>query len=148
LPAVVNAVFRWNNQGQAFEFWFRGFPASFNTLVDLDPGDFYFFQATGTGTVSVPNPSSYTVPPPGGSFTVGVTGATGRTWSGNAIAEATIESAIPSGVSAIFRWNDGGQSFEFWFRGFPAAFDTLDAGIEHGKYYFFQAATGTVVPMP
>ncbi len=148
LPSVVNAVFQWSNTNQSFEFWFRGFPLGFSTLVDLHPGEFYFFQSSAQATVAVPNPTSYTVPGPGGNFTMSVTGAISKVWSGNVVLETGIAAAMPVGVSAIFHWNDAGQSFDFWFLGFPTSFDTLDAGLEHGKHYFFQGNAGTVVQMP
>ena len=41
------------------------------------------------------------------------------------------------------------QLFRFWFRGFPIGFNTLESGIVHGGYYFFQDATGgTLVQTP
>jgi len=153
LPVQVTAVFNWFNgpgtEAQSFKFWFRGFPDTFNTLQDLQPGNFYFFQVTGATSINVPNPNTYTVPPPGGSF-ITVAGANGRVWNGNDIAKpamgGTIPPGLPTGVTAVFRWKNSAQLFEFWFRGFPDSFNTLNAGVVRGGYYFFQAGEGIVVP--
>ena len=145
LPPTVTAVFNWVNGAQSFKFWFRGFPLSFNTLQDLQPGNYYFFQATGPTTITVPNPDTFPIPGPGGSFTT-VAGATGQLWRGSQVLAPAITASLPVGVTAVFGWDNPSQQFRFWFRGFPDNFNTLNPGIVHGGYYFFQAADGVNVP--
>jgi CSLREA domain-containing protein len=149
---VVSAVFRWENTSQQFQFWFRGFPDNFQTLQGgLQTGEFYFFQSPGNTTVTVPNGTLFTVPNPGQSFQT-LSGATGQLWSGSAVALAQLDDVtppgLPSAVSALFRWENTSQQFQFWFRGFPDNFQTLSAGLLHGEFYFFQASqSGIVITM-
>jgi len=59
LPGGVSAVFHWSNEAQSFQFWFRGFPVSFNTLPPmLAAGEFYFLQASMGQVVNVPAPAA------------------------------------------------------------------------------------------
>jgi len=52
LPDDVTAIFHWDAGVQAFLFWFRGFPASMNTLLNgLQRAEFYFFQAATAGLI-------------------------------------------------------------------------------------------------
>ncbi len=146
-PAEVTAVYQWNNNGQRFDFWFRGFPSLFNTLAGVEPGGFYFFQAGAVATITVPGAGAYTVPTPGGNFTTSE-GATGVVWSGSGIALDDLGSQLPATISAVFEWSTATQGFQFWFAGFPNAFNSLAEGVRHGRYYFFQAPAGVVVPTP
>ncbi len=148
---AVTALFGWNNADQRFDFWFRGFPLGFQTLTDgLETGGFYFFQSPGGTIVTVPNGTLYSVPGPGGSFPTSV-GATGRIWSGSAVSLAQMDDPAPPGlpaaVSAVFRWENSIQLFQFWFRGFPDNFQTLANGLVHGEHYFFQSNQVVQVPM-
>ena len=53
LPGAISAIFEWANESQAFKFWFRGFPPSFNTLSTVQAGRFYFFQSSAAANVAV-----------------------------------------------------------------------------------------------
>jgi len=148
----VTALFHWNNDEQRFDFWFRGFPIGFQTLAGgLETGKFYFFQSPSDGTVGIPNGNLFTLPQPGGSFTT-FAGATGQLWSGTDIPMTELDDAPPAGlpaaISALFSWSNQSQRFDFWFRGFPDAFQTLTEGIVRGRFYFFQSnQAGVQVPM-
>ncbi len=50
-------------------------------------------------------------------------------------------------ATAIFQSNDAARPFTFWFRGFPDNFQTLTAGIQPGRYYFFPTPAGQEIPM-
>ncbi len=152
LPPPVTALISWFNGGQSFRFWFRGFPPGFQTLNTLDPGSFYFFQVTGPTSIAVLFPDNFLVPAPGVPFNT-VQGATGQLWTGSLVTKPNIGAPVPTGlpaqITAVFGWDNPAQLFRFWFRGFPDNFNTLDSGLVHGRYYFFQDATGgTVVPTP
>jgi hypothetical protein len=144
----VTAIFWWNNVNQQFNFWFRGFPDSFQTLTSLEAGNYYFFQTTTTGGEIGNTGGSATLAAPGSTAFGTVAGANGWIWSGSAHPTNTL-GADPGiiAVTAIFSWNNTSQQFNFWFRGFPDSFQTVAPGIERGKYYFFQAPAGHTIPM-
>ena len=151
MPPEVTAIFQWNNSIQQFNFWFRGFPPSFQTLTPgLVPGGFYFFQATGSAVVSVPNEGSYVLPPagppPGNAFQ-SVPGATGQLWLGTEHKLDSLDALLPTSVTAVQAWNNTTQSFAFWFRGFPPTFHTLTGGLQRGNYYFFSTSTSQSITM-
>ena len=149
LPPSVTAVFVWDNNLQAFRFWFRGFPASMNTLSSIEPGMFALFQSTAAASISGPRADGFVLPNPGGSF-VTYFGTTGAIWAGSAagVSNVQLASLLPAEVSAVFEWDSPSQSFQFWFRGFPPGMNTLAAGLQRGRYYFFQGGSpGTTVPM-
>jgi hypothetical protein len=145
MPLAVTAIFEWDNPGQAFKFWFRGFPDNFNTLVGVSQGGFYFFQATGVTNITM-QPGAYTPPPPAVFDTVA--GARGQLWTGApklGPGGAGGISSLPAVISAVFLWDNPAQSFKFWFRGFPDGFQTL-TNVQSYRYYFFQSANaGTPV---
>ena len=148
LPLNVSAIFAWDNADQAFHFWFRGFPQSFQTLTTLEAGKYYFFQ-TATQGPTIANTGGTAPLAAAGTTNFGPTppGAYAQIWAGTSHLVGTLEGyASINGVSAIFGWNNGGQKFDFWFRGFPTGFQTL-TGIERGKYYFFQSPGAVTVPM-
>jgi alpha-tubulin suppressor-like RCC1 family protein len=148
VPDSVTAIFWWNNPAQQFNFWFRGFPNNFQTLTSLDPLKYYFFQATTTGGTIANTGGGTTLAVSGTASISTVGGANGVIWSGGPHATNTLAgygSITP--VTAIFSWNNASQQFNFWFRGFPDNFQTLTAGIERGKYYFFQAPLGQTITM-
>ena len=75
-----------------------------------------------------------------------VAGARGQLWTGApkiGPAGATGISSLPADVTAVFLWDNLGQSFKFWFRGFPDGFQTL-MNVQSYRYYFFQASTAGV----
>ncbi len=146
LPAEITAVFEWNNGLQRFDFWFRGFPDGFQTLLGITPGSYYFFQSSVASMVPVPGEGSFTLPPAGGSFDTAATGATGYLWSGCDLPMPGV-SSLPDAVTAVFNWSNENQRFDFWFRGFPDGFQTLSDGLTYGDYYFFQS-TAANVPIP
>jgi alpha-tubulin suppressor-like RCC1 family protein len=143
LPAGVSAVFEWDNTVQRFAFWFRGFPASFQTLGSIAPGHHYFFQSQATGTLSMTG-GTFALSQPGTSFSA-VAGATGAHWTGNP--QPSLES-LPMPISAVFQWSVASQQFRFWFRGFPTSFNTLSGGLQYGSFYFFQSLQPVSVPLP
>ncbi len=147
LPDSVPAVFSWDNAGQLFDFWFRGFPDAFQTLTAIAPGNFYFFQSPGGGLI--PNAGGGTTLAAAGANDIDtVSGANGAVWSGSDHATADLNTyANIAQVSAIFQWDNAGQLFDFWFRGFPDNFQTLSPGIQRGGYYFFQAPAGQTIVM-
>ncbi len=147
LPAQVTAVFEWDNDNQLFDFWFRGFPDSFQTLVNgLVPGGHFFFQST--GGVQVTMDGGTYVPPAAAPFNT-LNGARGQLWTGapKFLTENPGVGQLPAEVTAIFEWDDDNQVFDFWFRGFPDAFHTLRAGITGNRFFFFQSNTSGV-PVP
>ncbi len=143
LPVEVTAVFEWSNANQSFLFWFRGFPLEFNTLDSLAPNSYYFFQAPANVHFVIPGSAGYVPPSPAPSFTTDA-GATGKLWAGGPLAPAD----LPGAVSAVFRWNNPSQNFQFWFRGFPDSFNTLPPALTAGEFYFLQSAGGTTVQVP
>jgi alpha-tubulin suppressor-like RCC1 family protein len=149
-PALVSAIFLWNNGAGArrFDFWFRGFPDSFQTLTSVSPGNQYFVQAS--GSAQFPNSGGGTTLADSGTTEIpAVTaGINGAVWAGGPHWMSALGS-YPSiaAVTAIFCWNNVTQGFNFWFRGFPDGFQTLVNGIERGKYYFFQTPAGQTIPM-
>ena len=71
-------------------------------------------------------------------------GATGQLWYGFAVPKVSL-GLLPAEVTALFEWDNPGQAFKFWFRGFPDGFQTL-TNVQSYRYYFFQASTaGTPV---
>ncbi len=152
LPAQVTAMFEWDNAAQVFDFWFRGFPAGFNTLEQVTALHHYFFQASGSAQIQNSSPAAPSLPGAGtalvpASFTATPAGAYGQLWFGTAHPVGSLGAYLPAGVTALFNWDNGGQQFRFWFRGFPDAFQTLTAGLQRGKYYFFQGTGGVLVPV-
>jgi len=148
LPPAVSAIFSWDNATQQFKFWFKGFPNSFQTLTMINPGNYYFFQATGIG--SLPNTGGGATLAVTGTENIGPTfaGANAAIWSGSPHLLGTLDGyGRISLVTAIFSWDNPGQEFRFWFRGFPDNFQTLSNGIERGKHYFFQAPGGVTILM-
>ena len=148
VPDSVTAVFWWSNGDQAFKFWFKGFPNSFQTLTTLEAGKYYFFQ-TATPGPTIANAGGTAPLAAAGTTSFGPTnpGAYGQIWAGTPHLVGTLEPyASINGVSAIFGWDNPGQLFKFWFRGFPIGFQTL-TGIDRGKYYFFQTPGAVTVPM-
>jgi hypothetical protein len=143
LPPAISAVFQWSNGSQSFKFWFRGFPANFNTLASLEKNGFYFFQGSGGTLVTVPNSANYTLPLSPTTFQT-TPGATGQLWLGASFAP----DQLPAPISAVFRWKNESQSFQFWFRGFPANFNTLPPMLAQGEFYFFQANSVVTVTEP
>jgi hypothetical protein len=143
LPVPISAVFEWSNANQSFRFWFRGFPANFNTLATLNADGFYFFQGPAGQLVTIEGSAGHQLAANQSSFNT-VIGATGRLWTGGIVAPET----LPAGVSAVFRWKDETQSFQFWFRGFPANFNTLPPALGRGKFYFLQAANVVSITSP
>jgi alpha-tubulin suppressor-like RCC1 family protein len=147
LPDVVTAIFSWSNAIQRFDFWFRGFPNSFQTLANIGPGNFYFFQSTGAGQIAN---TGGALRAESRAMNIGPTtaGANGAIWSGTSHALDTLDSyANITAVTAIFSWNNTLQQFNCWFRGFPDSFQTLTGGIEPGNYYFFQTPAGQTIAM-
>jgi uncharacterized protein YkwD len=148
-PAVVTAAFVWDNQLQAFRFWFRGFPQAMNSLQIIEPGTYVLVQATSPAVISGPAAGGFVLANPGGSFST-FAGATGKVWAGSlaGVPMAQLAAAVPVEISAVFRWDAASQSFHFWFRGFPNGMNTLTTGLVRGEYYFFQSIVGGVnVPM-
>jgi hypothetical protein len=146
LPGSVSAVFEWANAQQQFKFWFRGFPANFNTLSSINGGGFYFFQANQVGSLTVPNPGTFSLAGPGTASPVTTSaGATSALWQGTSwplTGGPHPIDTLPSQVTAVFEWSDPGQQFRFWFRGFPANFQTLTEGLHFCGHYFFQDSAG------
>ena len=95
MPPAVTAVFQWNNSIQQFNFWFRGFPSTFNTLsAGLQPAGYYFFQASSFATVSEPgaSPIQWPLPyPPPGNMFYTVAGANGVVWTGTSHSLPSLE---------------------------------------------------------
>ena len=149
LPLNVSAIFAWDNADQAFHFWFRGFPQSFQTLPALMAGNYYFFGATVAGGAIANSGGSAPLAAVGAaSFSRVAPGVHAQTWAGGNHALQTLDSYPNIGVvSAIFAWDNASQAFRFWFRGFPDSFQTLSAGIERGRYYFFQTPGNLTVAM-
>ncbi len=148
LPDSVTAVFEWNNAQQLFKFWFRGFPEGFQTLASLVDGRYYFFQSSGSGSFANTGGSSTLAPSGTTSINPTVAGANGVVWAGGDHAMNTFNTyASIDDATAVFWWNNVQQRFDFWFRGFPDGFQTLTAGIERGKYYFFQSPANQQIPM-
>jgi hypothetical protein len=141
LPAAVSAVFAWRNTTQVFQFWFRGFPASFNTLPQVTEGQNFFFQSAGGGNIAQPGFGPPLAGPGSESLTTITPGAQGAIWSGVGHDGFEFDAYLPPAVTAIFHWYNSGQTFRFWFRGFPPAFHTLSE-ISRGGYYFFQNTGG------
>jgi hypothetical protein len=147
LPDVVTAIFSWSNAFQRFDFWFRGFPNTFQTLGNISPGEFYFFQSTGPGQIAN---TGGALRAESRAMSIGPTtaGANGAVWSGEPHSLDALDScANITPVTAIFSWDNAAQQFNFWFRGFPDNFQTLTAGVERGKYYFFQTPAGQTIAM-
>ena len=148
IPVEITAIFGWNNVGQKFNFWFRGFPANFQTLTDVFAGSFYFFQASGAGQMT--NTGGFATLAIPGTTSLGptITGANATIWAGTNHALATLNGyASITGVTAMFSWNNSQQRFDFWFRGFPDGFQTLTGGIERARHYFLQSPEGLIVLM-
>jgi len=141
LPANVSAVFRWENPAQLFLFWFRGFPAGFNTLAQVLPMSFNFFQSTG-GTQIVNGAQVLGLLGPGEVSLVSPNpGAHAAHWSGLDHGLAEFNGYLSPSITAIFQWRNSAQQFLFWFRSFPDGFQTLTS-ISRGSYYFFQNTGG------
>lgn len=149
LPLTVAAIFGWDNADQAFRFWFRGFPQSFQTLPALMAGDSYFFGAAIAGGAIANTGGSAPLAAIGAAtFSRVAPGVHAQTWAGSNHALQTLDSYPNIGVvSAIFAWDNASQAFRFWFRGFPDTFHTLTNGIERGRYYFFQTPGNLTVAM-
>jgi hypothetical protein len=146
LPAQVVAVFEWNSDGQRFDFWFRGFPSSFQTLSGgLRTGKNYFIQATGPGQVSIPGGESFVLAAGGDVSMPG--GVNGLLWNGQVIGLEEIPTTLPAEVSAVFGWNNASQRFDFWFRGFPSGFQVLQ-DLHAWQYYFFQVTGAATLHVP
>ena len=149
LPPSVTAVFSWSNARQGFLFWFRGFPSTMNTLGAIQPGMFLLFQASGPATISGLRAPGFALPAPGGTIAT-VQGTTGALWSGSPVGVplTQLNSELPEEVVAVFEWDRTGQTFRFWFRGFPRSMNTLADGLQRGGYYFFQSQTvGALIHM-
>jgi len=149
LPDSVTAAFEWNNAGQLFKFWFRGFPDGFQTLTQVSQLHHYFFQSSQAGVLANA-PSAFHLPGPGTplapiTFTATPAGAYGTTWAGTDHAMTSLTTYLPGGITAMFNWSDAGQLFKFWFRGFPDSFQTMTGGLLRGSFYFFQGTGGVVV---
>jgi len=89
---------------------------------------YYFFQGSAAG--SIPNTGGAGCLPRG-TKTIGPTiaGANSDVWEGIDHAVGTLEAySSIAPVTAIFSWDNSGQVFKFWFRGFPAPFQTLQTG--------------------
>ena len=144
LPVAVSALFHWDNTGQQFRFWFRGFPAAFQSLSGLLTGGAYFVQGSGNSVTAIPGGGTFVLPS-GGAVTL-QTGVNGVVWSGTTTAPTALSVALPPEVTAVFGWDNASQGFDFWFRGFPDGFQTLQAGLHAWHYYFFQAGgPGTLI---
>jgi uncharacterized repeat protein (TIGR01451 family) len=153
----VSAIFFWNNGAQQFKFWFRGFPDNFQTLDAtgaLSTGSAYFFQTTGPATIPQGTLPLFGFPLAGVANIVATgPGAYSAVWSGNdhpdtaQIGASFLNTGPGVLVSAIFQWNNASQQFNFWFRGFPANFQTLPSGVERGRFYFFQTTGAATIPM-
>jgi subtilisin family serine protease len=143
LPTAMGALFEWDDSSQQFRFWFRGFPTAFQTLTGgLAPGRTYFIQASGAATVNVPGGSAFVLP--SGSEVSFASGVNGVLWGGANVPAPQLGTALPPEIAAVFCWNIVNQGFDFWFRGFPAGFQTLNGGLHAWRYYFLQAtAPGT-----
>ena len=153
----MSAIFLWENSVQQFKFWFRGFPDSFQTIPAvpaLSAGNAYFFQTTAVATLPQGTIPAFALPLANtANFTTTGAGAYAVVWAG--ISHPTADIGVTflnagqgTNVSAIFQWNNGIQQINFWFRGFPANFQTLPvAGVERGKYYFFQVTAPTTFVM-
>ncbi len=77
-----------------------------------------------------------------------VAGANGAVWAGTTHDLAALGGyAAIQPATAVFWWDNAGQQFRFWFRGFPDAFQTLAGGLERGKFYFFQTPANANIPM-
>jgi parallel beta-helix repeat protein len=149
IPNEVTAIFEWNNPDQQFRFWFRGFPDNFQTLNDLASGKYYFFQSGGGAQVANTDANAPSLAAPGTpldpvGFAANPAGAYGQTWFGTNHPTASLATYLPVGATALFRWNNAQQQFNFWFRGFPDNFQTLTNGLQRGRSYFFQTTGVTI----
>ena len=81
-----------------------------------------------------------------------VPGATGQLWTGNPVPLAELDTFAGAraftAVTALFRWENSTQQFQFYFRGFPLNFQTLTGGLQTGEFYFFQSPGNTSVTIP
>jgi plastocyanin len=143
-PALVSALFEWDNAAQQFHFWFRGFPDGFQTLVAMDSLHHYFFQATGAVPIANADPGSPNLGAGPVDVAIPQGGAFGMLWFGTFAPTSSFD-ALTAPVTALFKWDNPGQRFKFWFRGFPPDFQTLTTGIERGRFYFFQVSGPTTI---
>ena len=117
-------------------------------MTTINPGNFYFFQATGPGNIANTGGGTPFAAIGAASIPPTVAGANAAIWSGGPHVMTSLFSyGSITPVTAIFWWSNDNQQFKFWFRGFPDPFQTLIAGIERGKHYFFQAPTGLNILM-
>jgi hypothetical protein len=145
MPPEVVALFGWNAPGQRFDFWFRGFPLSFQTLLALETGRPYFFQATGSAQVVIPGGESLVLGA-GGDVPL-TTGVTDLLWNGSVVELPQIGDVLPVEISAAFSWNNDSQRFDFWFRGFPVQFQVLTR-LQPWQSYFVQSVSPTTLHVP
>ena len=52
IPTQVTSIFRLNNAGQSWQFWYLGFPDSFQTIQNLIHGESYLFYGNGVAWVA------------------------------------------------------------------------------------------------
>ncbi len=146
LPAAVSAVFGWNNATQQFNFWYRGFPDSFQTLTaGIQTSKAYMFQATGASDIHFPPSPSFAIPAQNSAFAI-VAGANQTVWGGSNLATPSDINNVLSNpsVTAVFWWDNSGQQFRFWYRGFPDSFQTLKSMQKGASYFIQSSAVGTI----
>jgi len=53
-------------------------------------------------------------------------------WTGNAVYPNSNLSYLPQEITSVFQWNETIQNWNFWYRGYPANFNTLPSGLQPG----------------
>lgn len=66
-------------------------------------------------------------------------------WTGNAVYPNSNLSYLPQEITSVFQWNETIQNWNFWYRGYPANFNTLPSGLQTGVRYLFYSTTANVM---
>lgn len=149
LPVAVSQVFHFDNGLGGHVVWFRtSSTTGSGNLTALNPGSFYIFNASTSVSVNVPNPGSFTIPPPGTSFNTTI-GYKSQLWSGSFVPLANMASILPSQVTQVFAFDNALGGYTVWFRTGPSTGlgNLSSGGLTYGRTYIFVANASVVVVM-